>query len=122
MNESRRQASAAPSQRCPPWCIACRDCVARCAPACTGVEPTSFACTTRRASWSRHRYGSLGHGPGTGSALIRPTWNAPTSRSAFPLRGDLQLSLSPDHARSLAAALLRAAHAADAATRNDTRR
>lgn len=126
MSEPARAATAAHPphpQHCPPWCTECRhddadpfsprallhrgvaDSVHVYDPACLLVEAhVRVAFWDKAPSW-------IGTDP---ADLERPY-----VEFSVPAEDGLQLSLNPEHARGLAAALLRAADAADAAIRDD---
>lgn len=125
MSEPARAASAARPphpQHCPPWCTECRhddadpfsprallhrgvaDSVHIYDPACLLVEAH-----VRVAFWDKAR-----NWIGTDPADLE----RPYVEFSVPAEDGLQLSLNPEHARGLAAALLRAADAADAAIRD----
>lgn len=126
MSEPARAASAARPphpQHCPPWCTECRHddadpfsprallhrgvatTVHVYDPACLLVEAhVRVAFWDKAPSW-------IGTDP---ADLERPY-----VEFSVPTEDGLQLSLNPEHARGLAAALLRAADAADAAIRGD---
>ncbi|WP_413463031.1 DUF6907 domain-containing protein [Salinispora arenicola] len=126
VSEPARAATAARPphpQHCPPWCTECRhddadpfsprallhrgvaDSVHVYDPACLLVEAhVRVAFWDKAPSW-------IGTDP---ADLERPY-----VEFSVPAEDGLQLSLNPEHARGLAAALLRAADAADAAIRDD---
>ncbi|WP_018788590.1 hypothetical protein [Micromonospora sp. CNB394] len=126
MTEPISQAAAGRSQRCPRWCTECRDCdtgpgslrarmhrgradtVHLYDEACLRVEAQ-----VRVAFWDKSP-DWIGTDP---ADLERPYVEVSVSSHS-----GLQLSLSPDQARHLAAALLHAAHAADTAIPNGTTR